>query len=362
MQSLGDNPSRDVLAALQAVARRLAAIPGHKSLIWVASDNVLADFSDKERNGEKGDRNLGPLSLRARETLNEANVSLYPLDVSQLEAGGVGASLQEPNVQLNPTTNPMIDAATLPPEEAQDALEAQSKSQRNANPGRVIASMQQDTHAIQGVFRDLATATGGRALRRASNIAAELDSIVADGRATYLLSFTPGTPPDNAEHRLTVATPGRNGITLRYRTGYFYAKEPATLKDRFHQALWQPADINEIAINATPQSVGGGRLLQVHVAGAGLALAKEGDRWADKLDIFLVERDDSDSHLQVSGVVEALRLLPATYERTTRDGLTFEERIPSLPEGGVVRVIVIDENSSRMGTITIPSSAFGGNP
>ena len=361
MQSLGDNPSRDVLAALQVVARRLAAIPGHKSLIWVASDNVLADFSDKERNGEKGDKNLGPLSLRARETLNEANVSLYPLDVSQLEAGGVGASLQEANVQLNPTTDPRIDAATLPPEEAQDAAEALSKSQRNENPGRVIASMQQDTHAIQGVFRDLATATGGRALRRASNIAAELDSIVADGRATYLVSFTPDTPPDNAEHRLTVEAPGRHGVALRYRTGYFYAKEPATLKERFQQAVWQPTNLNEITITATSQSDAQGSLVRLNVAGAGLALAQEGDRWTDKLDIFLVERDDAGSHAKVSGVVEALRLLPPTWERTMRDGLSFEQRIPSLPEGGVVRVVIVDENSGRMGTITVPSSAFSGN-
>jgi VWFA-related protein len=362
LRSLGDNPSRDALAGLQGVARRLAAIPGHKSLIWVASDNVLADFSEKEPDSEKGDKNLDPLALRARETLNEANVSLYPLDASQLEAGGVGANLEAANVQLNPATNVLTDTAALPPEEREEALEALAKSQRDGNPGRLMASMQQDTHPIQGLFRDLATATGGRALRRAGDIAAELNSIVADGRATYLVSFTPDTPPDDAYHRLTVEIPGRNGIALRYRTGYFYAKEPATMKERFRQAVWQPTDINEIAITATPQSDAQGRLLRLNVAGAGLALEKEGDRWADKLDIFLVERDDADWHAKVSGVVEAMRMLPATYERTMRDGLTFDQRIPSLPEAGVVRVVVVDENSGRMGTITVPSSAFGGNP
>ncbi|MGO8758477.1 MAG: VWA domain-containing protein [Terracidiphilus sp.] len=362
LRSVGDNPSRDVLAALQGVARRLAAIPGHKSLVWVASDNVLADFSEKEPGSEKGGKNLEPLALRARETLNEANVSLYPLDVSQLEAGGVGANLEAANVQLNPVTNVQVDMAALPPGEKEEALEALTKSQRDGNPGRLTSSMQQDTHPIQGVFRDLATATGGRALPRASDIAAELNSIVSDDRATYLLSFAPETPPDNAEHRLTVEIPGRNGIALRYRTGYFYAKEPANLKERFQQAVWQPADVNEIAITATPQSDAQGRLLRLNVAGAGLALAQQGDRWADRLDIFLVERDDASAHAKVSGVVEALRLLPATYERTLRDGLAFDQRIPSLPKGGVVRVVVVDENSGRMGTITVQSSAFGGNP
>jgi hypothetical protein len=61
-------------------------------------------------------------------------------------------------------------------------------------------------------------------------------------------------------------------------------------------------------------------------------------------------------------VVEALHLRPATYEQTMRDGLTFDQQIPSLPEGGVVRIVVVDENSGRMGTVTIPSSAFAGHP
>jgi hypothetical protein len=75
-----------------------------------------------------------------------------------------------------------------------------------------------------------------------------------------------------------------------------------------------------------------------------------------------VERDDANLHAKVSGVVEALRLQPATYERTMRDGLTIDQRIPALPEGGVVRIIVVDRNSGRMGTITVLSTAFGGNP
>jgi hypothetical protein len=134
------------------------------------------------------------------------------------------------------------------------------------------------------------------------------------------------------------------------------------MKERFQQAVWQPTDINEVAIRATPQNDAQGRLLRLKVAGAGLALAQVGDRWADELDIFLVERDDANLHAKVSGVVEALRLQPATYERTMRDGLTIDQRIPALPEGGVVRIIVVDRNSGRMGTITVLSTAFGGNP
>jgi VWFA-related protein len=352
LRSLGDNPAQSALAALQGVGRHLGAIPGQKSLVWVASDNVLADFSEKAPSNERGDKHLEPLVLLARETLNEAHVSLYPLDVSQLEGGGVGANLESANVQVKPTTNTYIDLLTLPPGEKEEANEALEKSQRDINPGRVSATLQQDTHPIQGVFRDLATATGGRALRRAGDIAAELNSIVADGRAAYLLSFTPDTPADGKYHVLAVKCM-RPGVTLRFRNGYLYAQEPATMKERFREAVWQPRDENGIGLTATTVKEAKGPAVRLDIAGTDLAMAQQGGRWTDKVDVFLVVRDDSGLHASVGGKRLGLSLLPATYQRDMKDGLTVEEMLPKMPDGALVRLVVIDENSRRMGSVTV---------
>lgn len=355
LRSLGDRPASAVLATLPGLARHLAMIAGHKSLIWVSSDNVLADWSDKAPSNERGDQHIDPLALNAREALNEAHISIYPIDVSQLEAGGVGANLDSANVQLSPT----VDPRTQPGADKQEAMEAYEKSQRNTSPGRLTAQMQQNSHSIQGTFRALAEATGGRALRRAGDIAAELGSIVAEGRAAYLLSFTPDTPADDKYHVLTVK-PSRPGLTLRYRTGYLFSKEPATMKERFRQAVWQPQEMTEIDLTAFPEPDSKGKMLKLKIAGSDLALAEHAGRWTDTVDIFLAQRNDDGTRATLSGQRLGLQMKPATYENAIREGFPVNQQIELGSETDSVRVIVVDENSGQMGSFTVPASALRG--
>jgi VWFA-related protein len=346
LRSMGSNPQRDALLRLQVIARHLAVLPGHKSLVWVSSDNALADWSSQAAGREdKGQKFVDALSMRTREALNEARVSIYPLDASQLEAGVITADLQNRLVQVK-----LPSPADPPPPPP--------------NPtGRYAAEMHQDTHAIQGTFRDLAEATGGRALRRAGDIAAELNGIAADGRAAYLISFTPDGPADDEYHLITVKLATRHDLTLRYRTGYMYDKEPATLKQRFQRAVWQPRDMNEIALTAVASGSAQARVLKVGVAATDLDMAQTGDPhtgefWTDRLDIFLIERDDDTLHAKVTGRTLGLRLHPETYQKVLREGIPFGQPLPSKPGAGSLRVIVVDENSGRMGSVTLPAYAL----
>jgi hypothetical protein len=222
--------------------------------------------------------------------------------------------------------------------------------------------MHQDTPPIQPAFRQLAEATGGRAMRRAGDIAAELNAVVEDGRAAYLLSFTPNSAPDDKYHVITIKLVGKRDAALHYRNGYEYDKEPATLKERFRQAIWQPTDVAQIAISAIPQADSNGSLLRLNIAATDLALAQQTDRWTDKLDIFLIARDDAALHAKIAGQTVGLRLHSATYQKILRDGLTFDERIETKVLTGSLRVIVVDQNSGRMGSITVPATAIKSKP
>jgi VWFA-related protein len=339
----GGNPARGAMLILVGVARHLAAIPGHKSLVWVASDNVLADFTDKAVASDKGSKHNEGFVLRAQEALNDAHVSVYPLDASQLETMAIDPSLSNASVELSPSV-------TAPPQ----------PHMGGSSPGRTSAEMQQDLHPIQAPIQEMARATGGHVFPRSGDIAAHLSSVVQDGRATYLLGFTPDSPADDQYHLLTVRLTARRGVTLRYRTGYQYAKDPATLKDRFRQAIWQPDDMREIAVTARPTPASNGFVLKLSVATSDIDLTQSGDFRDGKLDIFLVRRDDTGLHAQVAGQTLGLRLKPATYDRLLRDGVPFEEFVEKDQSVGSLRIVVVDENSRRMGSVTLPAAVLEG--
>ena len=370
LRELGDNPGRDALAGLVLLARHLASVPGHKSLVWIASDNVLADWTKASLNIDKGSRYIEPTALRAQEAMNEAHVSVYPLDASRLEAGGVDASTGTRNVQLNPSATANQFGGCGTPQSGTRAGQATgngpelsagsdiSTCAKDLNPGRITAQMQQDLHSIQGIYREIADATGGRAFRRASDIVGELNTVAADGRATYLLSFAPPEAADNKYHLISVKLAGRKDVTLRYRSGYFYREEPAALKDRFREAVLRPEDAGEIGVSATLVADGRGQNLKVDIAAADLELAQQDALWTDRIDVYLVERETAGMKAHVSGQSLTLHLQGGSYEKYLRDGIPYHQVLEVSPGIGSLRIIVLDENSGRMGSVTIPAAAL----
>ena len=100
LQELGSNPGPNALSILVDVANHLAIVPGHKSLVWVTSDNALADWNKLSITIEKGSKYIEPVALRTQEAMNNAHVSIYPLDASRLEASVVNAEMGNRNVEL----------------------------------------------------------------------------------------------------------------------------------------------------------------------------------------------------------------------------------------------------------------------
>jgi VWFA-related protein len=345
--TMGDNPARASFIILAQVARHLSSLPGHKKLVWVSSDNVFADWRDQAVGIDKSPKEIQSYVMRAQEAMNDAHAAVYPFDVSQLETGGVSPDLQHQNVQL---TQAVQDNASLGG--------GQTLSQ-STQPGRIEAQMSQDVHSVQGPVRQVAAATGGRVIRRSGDLEKELSEIVADGHATYMLGFSPQGPADGQYHTITVKIAGRRGLTLRYRTGYLFEREPATLRERFQKALWNPTDVSEIAVTANVATADRESKITLNIATGDLGLQQQAGRWMGKLDIFFIARDDAGLHAQVEGQTLGLRLKSATYERLMPSGIPFEHAVAKNAGMGSLRVLIVDENSGHMGSVTIPGGVLG---
>jgi hypothetical protein len=72
-----------------------------------------------------------------------------------------------------------------------------------------------------------------------------------------------------------------------------------------------------------------------------------------------VQREVSGTKAHITGQTLGLRLKPATYQQYLHDGIPFSQAIEAGPGIGSVRIVVLDENSGRMGSVTIPASAIG---
>jgi len=101
-----------------------------------------------------------------------------------------------------------------------------------------------------------------------------------------------------------------------------------------------------------------GSNVKIDIAAADLALQQQGGRWMDKLDIFFIQRDDAGLHAQVEGQTLGLRLKSSTYQSLMPAGVPFEHFIQMKPGMASLRVLVVDENSGLMGSVTIPGPAL----
>jgi VWFA-related protein len=345
LRQMGDNPLRYALEGLTALARHFAATPGHKSIVWLSGDSALADWQDQAVGTDKGSQHFEVFFLHTREALNEAQISLYAVDASAVAGGAIDASLANRNIEVNPV---YVNQPTPLPRDMTD--------------GRVKAEMLQNTRGIQTPLRQLAESTGGRALDKGSDLQAALDAIGRDASSYYELGFDPDTQADGKYHALTLKAPNRKNVVLRYRSGYLYSEEAPSVQQRFQQAVWNPQDAAGFELTAQAVSAAdsnsGKSAVRLRIGFPTLAFRQQNGRWTDNLYIFIAERDDAAQNAQVSGETLRMSLKQATYDTAMPAGIPYHRDVEPRSKLGSVRIIVVDGNSGKLATVTLPASAF----
>jgi VWFA-related protein len=212
----------------------------------------------------------------------------------------------------------------------------------------------------------LADDTGGFTVRNSNDLAGGLKRIADETRAYYLIGYNPtNTARDGSFRKIEVKVPGRKGIEIRARRGY-YAPSAEQVADKskagvdpvFQGALDSPYDMDGLPLRMThfvrEETLFGKARVYVatEVDVRGLHLAEEERRQVGTLQFLLVAMQrETGEYFRYDQKLD-LKLLPETRERLARTWLPIVRDFELGPGRYRAKIVVRDQTTGRLGTVT----------
>jgi VWFA-related protein len=316
---------RHTNVGLETIARRLAGVRGRKNLIWISSA-----FPITLANSAGMTTSLAPDLNSGLLALNDANVSVYPVDARRL----VGAFATPPAARVQQFTTLSTVRANI------DALEL------------------------------VADETGGRAFFNTNDIAGAMRRAIDDGRVTYVLGYYPTHNAWNGQFRRLKIEVGRRGVDVRHRRGYIAAAAPA--RDQASREAALKAEIGDplesTAVGLTvrverPDAQNPALVtLTTRIDPRGIALERNGDRWQGQVDL-LIAQASAQGALAVSVFTTlTLDLTTEQRDRVLRDGLVVPRPVTLTPGAHQLRIVGRDSRTGATGTLIVPVARLPKSP
>lgn len=313
------------VAALVAIAGHLEGLPGRKNLIWVSGGFPLLNGLDQilQPGGFNHLRSYAPEISRAARALNNVNLAVYPVDARGL--------------MVMPTF---------------------SAARRNA-PGRTFPDLTKNFFTMD----EIAERTGGRAFYNSNDIRGAIRSVVDDSRLTYVLGYYPENQKWDGEYRKIKVEVSRSGLQLQYRRGYVAAEEPPSAPqggDALADAVFSPLDATAVgfAVRATSEQAqpGGPPAVRMvsRIDAHDVTLTPDGNTWTGSVTLAVVELDPRGANLKGKTYTLNMKLQPETRRKFLASGIVVTGVFPIVPGGERMRVVVRDDPSGQMGSITFP--------
>ena len=323
-----DRAIEATVKAFLEVAWSLSGIPGKKSLIWATGGFPF--FMDTPSAVPGG--YLSILYERAVQALNDAEISVYPIDVRGLVNYYPNADASQRGARLNNSYTQSLSARSWLETTTLDTL------------------------------KDFAEMTGGRAFYNTNDLTTSFARAADDAADYYLLTYyldTRNTKPGWRPLKVKVHRPGTE---VRARSGFFITN--ATVNPTLaHQtdmtlALTSPFESTGIPLavhwkNTATEGEKKEVQFGLHVAPEGVTI--EGERNLVNLDIAVVALR-SKTGVAADTVSQTLEG-PTSADTLTKlraDGLTYNNTL-RLPAGQyTVRFVVRDNPSGKVGSVTAP--------
>ena len=323
-----DRAIEATVKAFLEVAWSLSGIPGKKSLVWATGGFPF--FMDTPSAVPGG--YLSILYERAVQALNDAQISLYPIDVRGLV-----------------NYYPNVDASL------------RGTRSNNSYTRSLSARSWLQTTTLE-TLKDFAEMTGGRAFYNTNDLTTSFARAAADAADYYLLTYyldTRNTKPGWRPLKVKVHRPGTE---VRARSGFFVTN--ATVNPSLaHQtditwALTSPFDSTGIPLsmhwkNTATESEKKEVQFGLHVAPEGVTV--EGERNLVNLDIAIVAfRSKTGATADTISQTLEGPTSAGTLTKLRADGLTYNNTL-RLPAGQyTVRFVVRDNPSGKVGSVTAP--------
>ena len=316
------------LRSIEFIANHLSRLPGRKNLIWVSGGfplDIGFDSVEEFGNPAREHRTFNEDIDRTVRAVNNANLSIYPVDARGLVAD-TRFSAANQKIDLSP----------------------------KLGLGPVVKN--------QETMRELASRTGGRAYYNTNDLKNAIRDAIGDSQVTYTIGYYPSSENfDGRFHKLDVKLVERNGLNIRYRKGYFDEPEKPQddklRKTELRDAVFSPLDASALGliVQAAPDQPEKGRMIvAVKVDQKGISLQPKGDRWSGRLDLLFIQKDDAGHQYGGLDDVVELNLTRENYDKITKEGLVYRKPLTLDPKANQLRVIVRDNASGTMGSLTIP--------
>ena len=317
------------LAAMEALGRHMAGIPGRKSLVWIGSGFSMVSITGGMGMGPHG--SVQSFEAEVRQTaqrLAQQGVVLYLVDSKGLElAPDLTAS--------SPRPAPVRGRGRFEPQADAEAI--------SADPFAAMKLM--------------ASVTGGRYLYNSNDLTTGFQQAVSDLRGSYTLGFYAPEEPDGKWHKLKVKT-AVSGVSVRHRQGYLSeaAAPPAAGWDAemWRAALTNPVGSSVIGVTSVCEITPAGELaLTLNIDANSLHFRAEGGILTVDLQIGVADRaPDGRTETNVANLRASV---PAGQwpEASTR-GIPYSRQWRPAAGTATVRIVVRDVRSGQYGTLDVP--------
>jgi len=222
----------------------------------------------------------------------------------------------------------------------------------------------------QQTMEELASRTGGKAFYNTNDLKHAIRDAIADSSTTYTLGFYPADEHyDGKFHKFNVkAEHAGFGYDVRYRKGYFdFQNKPTdekTRKAEIADAVLSPLDSSALGMvvqtRRTDKPAPNSMEMVIYIDPHGVGFAPQNDRMHCKVDVFFVQKNDRGNQFNGKDDTITLDLTKENYTKVMSAGLSYHQVVPLVPQATQLRVVVRDDASGTLGSVTVPLKAAAG--